>query len=256
MKRENFVSRNLFRMALLLLTDLPSLLVKSRATRRRIMGTFFCKMILVIFVFALHISLCSAGEMPSDIRNAAEDGIRIFLQDPRMTGLQRLGFESQSDIDNVAIGIWFQTFIVHSDKLLNGSDSQDFQPLATPTDQWEILVVAGKKANALLTVDFVDGKWMPVGIGAPGLAKKLGNILEAWPASSGYQYRLICLYQISEKFIELSQGGKMIGLIPLVSSNATMGEPQKEFDPANIRDAKEVLINLWSSVLRDIQRGK
>ena len=137
-----------------------------------------------------------------------------------------------------------------------GSDSQDFQPLATPTDQWEILVVAGKKANALLTVDFVDGKWMPVGIGAPGLAKKLGNILEAWPASSGYQYRLICLYQISEKFIELSQGGKMIGLIPLVSSNATMGEPQKEFDPANIRDAKEVLINLWSSVLRDIQRGK
>jgi hypothetical protein len=82
------------------------------------------------------------------------------------------------------------------------------------------------------------------------------KLLEAWPASSGYQYRLISVYQVNAKFIEVSQGDKVIGLVPLVSSNATMGEPKKEFDPTDIRDAKEVLINLRSAVLRNIQSGQ
>lgn len=220
------------------------------------MKKLFCTMIAVIFIFALHISLSYADEVPPDIRNAAIKGISIFVKDPRMKGLYRLGFESQSDIDYAALVDGFQIFTVPTDKLLNEFDFQDIQSVATPTNQWEFLVVAGNKTNALLTVDLVEGRWTPVGIGSSGLAKKLGKLLEAWPASSGYQYRLIIAYQISAKFIEVSQGDIVIGLIPLLGSNATMGEPKKEFDPTDIRDSKEVLINLRSAVLRNIQSGQ
>lgn len=220
------------------------------------MKKLYNQLILESLFFILFVPLCFAGEEPLDVRNAADEGIRIFLKDPRMTGLHRLGFESQYDIDYAALGDGFQIFTVPTDKLLNESDSQDIQSLVTPTNQWEFLVIAGNKTNALLTVDLVDGKWTPVGIGSSGLAKKLSKLLEAWPASVGYQYRLIIAYQVNAKFVEILQGDMVIGLLPLLSSNATMGEPTKEFDPTDIREAKDVLNNLRSTVLRNIQSGQ
>lgn len=258
MQRENFVSRNLFRMALLLLTDLTNslVLVKSKATRRRTMRTFSCKMIAVIFIFALNISLCFAGEVPPDIRMAAGEGINIFLKDPRLKNLHQLGIESQSDIDYAALGHAFQIFVVPTEILLNESSPQDVQSLAIPTNVWQFLILHGNKANVLLTVDIVDGKWTPVAIGSSGLAKELNKILEAWPASSGYQYRLFRVYQAKAVFVEISQGDKVIGIVPLTSMNVAIGAPEKEFDPTDLRDAKEMLINLRPTVWRNTQSGQ
>lgn len=220
------------------------------------MKKLFWTMISIIFVFGLHISLCSAGGVPPEIINAGREGISIFVKDPRMGGLHRLGFESQSDISDAALGDGFQVFTIPTDKLLSNDEPQEYQSLVVPTNQWEFLVVAGKNTNALLTIDLIDGKWAPVGIGASGLAKKLSKLLEAWPVSSGYQYKLISFYQVNAKFVEISQGDTVLGIVPLVSSIATIGEPKKEFDPIDIRDFSEVLKNLRSATLRTTQSGQ
>ena len=206
---------------------------------------------VVVSIFALHIS-CYAGEVPLEVREAGIQGISIFLKDTRIKGLHRLGFESKADIDDAAIGQGFQVFTIPTDQLLNDLNAEDFQSLATPTNLWQLLVLNGKKANALLTVDLVDGKWTPVEMGASGLAKELSMILEAWPETSGYQYRLIRVYQAKSAFVELSQDDKLIGIVPLTSLNAAIDEQKKGFDPIDIQDAKEVLGKLRPAVRRNV----
>lgn len=220
------------------------------------MKKLFCTIISVIFIFALHISLCFAGEVPLDIRNAADEGIRIFLKDPRITGLQRLGFDSQSDIDDAELGEGFQIFTIHTDKLIDESDLQDISSLATPTNEWQFLVVTGDNADALLTVDLIDDKWIPVSIGFSGLAKELHRILDVWPASSGYRGRLLRIYHTKSEFIEISQGENVVGIISLTSANVAMGGQINEFNPLDLHDAKEMVKGLRSSVRRAINNGQ
>jgi hypothetical protein len=203
----------------------------------------FCgRIIAVIFIFSLHFSLSYAGEAPPEIRKAADKGIQIFLKDPQLSGLHWLGIESQSDIDNATLGYGFQLFIVSSETILNESEPQVFQSLAIPTNLWQFLVLNGNKANVLLTVDLVDDKWTPVSIGASKLAKKFGKILEAWPVFLGYQYRFMRVFPGNMEFIELSQGDKVVGIIPLTTAQ------DQEFEPTDLRDTKEFLIKLRLAV--------
>lgn len=217
---------------------------------------FISRSVLLVFVFILFIPcFTSAGESPpNDIRKAAKEGIAIFLKDSRSSQLHRLGFESQADVDNAELGEGFQIFTIHPDKLLNESASQELYDLVTPTTQWQFLILVRGKANALLTVDLVNGKWTPVSIGSAGLAKQLSDLLSAWPATSGYQHRLIRVYQAQSDFIELSQEGKIIGILPLTSLLAAIqGDARKEFNAHDLRNPKEVLSDLRPVVRKNIQ---
>jgi hypothetical protein len=217
---------------------------------------FISRSVLLVFVFILFIPcFTTAGESPpDDIKKAAKEGVTTFLKDSRSSHLRRLGFESQTDVDNAELGEGFQIFTIHPDKLLNESASQELHDLVTPTTQWQFLILARGKANALLTVDLVNEKWTPVSIGSSGLAKQLSDLLVAWPATSGYQYRLIRVYQAQSDFIELSQGGKNIGILPLTSLlTAIKRGARKAFNPHDLRDPKEVLSDLRPVVRKNIQ---
>jgi hypothetical protein len=210
--------------------------------------------ILLVFTYALSAACPATAAPPSDdIRKAAREGVNVLLKDSRMGGLHRLGFKSQAEIDNADLGEGFQICAIQPEKLLNESIPQDIQSLVTPTNEWQFLVVVGNKAYALLTVDLIDGIWKPVAIGSSELAKQLSDILQAWPASSGYQYRLVRVYQARSEFIELSQGGKVMGIIPLASLlAATPRERTDAFNPRGLRDPKTVLPDLRPVVKRNI----
>jgi hypothetical protein len=211
---------------------------------------------LLLFVLALSAPGPSfAGNAPpDDIKRAAGEGIVVFLKDKRMGNLQRLGFQSRAEIDNAALGEGFQIFTIPPDKLLNDSLPQDLPSLVIPTNQWQFLIVSGDKANALLTVDIVDGAWTPVSIGSSGLAQQLAALLAAWPASAGYEYRLIRVYQAKSDFIELSHRGKVVGIVPLTSLLvATSGEAGAAYAPRSLHDPKEVLSELRPVVRRNLQ---
>ncbi|MCM2356852.1 MAG: hypothetical protein NDI77_01775 [Geobacteraceae bacterium] len=222
-------------------------------TRTFVYGAFL--MILVLALSAPY--LAAAGGAPSDdIKRAANEGIAVFLKDSRIGGLHRLGFESRADIDSAELGEGFQIFTIHPSKLLDESVSMDFQSLVAPTNQWKFLVVTGDKANALLEVNFVDGKWIPVGIGASVLAKELSGFLAAWPASSGYQYRFIRVYQATSDLLELSLEGKVLGIIPLTSLIVKKERPRGVFDLRDLRAPSAVLMDLRPVVRQNMQMDR
>jgi hypothetical protein len=99
----------------------------------------------------------------------------------------------------------------------------------------------------------MNNTWTPVSIGAAGLAKELQAVIEAWPVSSGYSYRLIRVYQAKAEFIELSHSDKVIGIVSLGSLNAAIGARKKVFDPADIRDPIDILSALRPAVQMNLQ---
>lgn len=205
---------------------------------------------ILAFVFALFTPCMTiAGEAPSDdIKKAGREGIAVFLKDTRIGSLNRLGFESQADIDNAELGDGFQIFTINPDKLLDESSVQELQSLVTPTNQWVFVIRAGMKANALLRVEVVDGKWIPVSIGASELARELSSLMAKWPVSSGYEYRFIRVYQARSDLIELSRGGKFIGFIPLTTLIMAPGRLTGIFDLSDLREQKDILPGLRSTV--------
>jgi hypothetical protein len=219
-----------------------------------------CKPVLLAAVITLCIPLLSfaADKPPTDIHRAADDGLKIFLKNKPMGTRQHLGFEKQGDVDTAVLGQGFPIFTIPPDRFLNGDPAQDLQSLMVPTGFWQFLIMSGGVPKALLTVDMVNGVWTPVSIGAAGLASELGKLIEAWPSSEGYSYRIIRVYQAKSDFAELSKDGKIIGVVPFGSSlvstrKMAQGGIVQQYSPRNIRDAKDLLIDLRPAVMRNLQ---
>ncbi len=233
------------------LTPLPGLSKRGETVTR----SFVLKPVLMMLACILFMPGVAAAP-PDDINNAARQGIAVLLKESRSSHIGRLGFESQADVDNAELGEGFQVFTIQPDKLLDESSSQELSDLVIPTSQWQFLILAKGNAKALLTVDLVNGKWTPVSIGSAGLARQLSDLLTAWPAASGYRYRLVRVYQAQSDFIELSQAGKKIGILPLTSLlAATKKGERKAFNPRDLRNPKEVLSEL-RPVVRENMRYK
>jgi hypothetical protein len=163
-----------------------------------------------------------------------------------MTGLHNLGFKSQSDLDNAYAGEGFQVFTIPPDRLLNKNFPQDLAALVIQTNQWQFLVMSTDGAKALLAVDIMNNTWTPVSIGAAGLAKELSAIMDAWPESSGYAYRFITVNEANAEFIELSQGSKVLGIVPL-------GTAKKGYSSADIKSPQDMLPGLRQAAQENIR---
>jgi hypothetical protein len=161
---------------------------------------------------------------------------------------QELGFETQSDIDNADLGEGFRIFTVDSKKVLDESTPQDMNSVVNPTKQWYFLVVAENRVNSLLQMYYVDGNWTRGALGGKNLAKLVQGVFTTWPKTSGYTYRFIRIYAVSTDYIELSQGSKVIGIIPL---STLIRESKIDVNPRDLRDPNE----LWSSIQQGIKRN-
>jgi len=223
------------------------------------MSAFLQRFILVALIFALTAPcLATAGDAPSnDIRNAAKVGMKTFLRPERLDYLHEHGFESQDDIDNAELGEGFEIYTIQPDKLLDESTPQDLQSLVTSTNHWSFLIRVGGKAKTVVTVGLVDGKWTPVEYGSSGFAETMSAFLATWPASSGYEYRYIRVYQVPTSLIELSNGGKFVGIIPSSSLlELATKRPIKEYDPKIMINMKDALAALRPAVKWNIERWK
>jgi hypothetical protein len=228
--------------------------------RYKMIRNNLCKPVFWAAVITLCIPLSSfaADRPPTDVHRAADEGLMIFLKNKPMVTRQHLGFEQQKDVDIAVLGQGFPIFTIPPEKFVNEDPSQDLQSLIVPTGFWQFLIMSGGVPKALLTVDMVNGVWTPVSIGAAGLASELGKLIEAWPSSEGYSYRIIRVYQAKSDFAELSKDGKIIGVVPFGSSlvstrKAAQGGVVQQYSPRNILDAKDLLIDLRPAVMRSLQ---
>lgn len=218
--------------------------------------SLFVPVLLAIVVAQSAPCLATAWDAPSEVKNAGREGIKFHLKDARIDqGYRNMGFESQDDIDNADLGEGFQIFTIDTSKLLDESAPQDLQSLVTSRNQWEFLVLAGGKAKLILTVFSAGKKWKTGAVRSSELAKEMSGFLAAWPASSGYRFRFIRVYPVSD-FIELSQNGKILGLFSLASLSRKPGRTAGAFTAQDLLDPQEVLSNLRSSVKQNSELNK
>jgi hypothetical protein len=212
-----------------------------------------------ILVFAL--SLCfmfstfsfSDEGPPREILNAAQEGIDSFLKKIELPALYDVGFKSQEDVDNAAIGDGFQIFTIPPERLLNEDVEPDLSILVIPMDMWQFLVRIPTRIVSLITIDRMKGNWKPVSIGSAGLAEQLGIFLEAWPQTQGYSYRLIRVYQAKSDYMEVFSGETSLGLVPLTSARVAMELEDRAFNPADLHDPEEVMKMLRPIVSENIR---
>jgi len=93
---------------------------------------------IIIFEFVIFfaiVTVCvpfstSADNVPADVLNATQEGLKIFVKDLPKNKLPRFGFITQQDLDDAIVGQGFQSFAVAPDRLLNSQeDSADLNSL-------------------------------------------------------------------------------------------------------------------------------
>ncbi|NVN91059.1 MAG: hypothetical protein HXX11_10710 [Desulfuromonadales bacterium] len=213
------------------------------------------KMILVLFTlyFIALGQVVQAAESPSaDVLRAAEDGLTTFLKSPGVRNLDKLGFSNTQEVDAAVIGQGFRISILAPAKVLASVGDEHLSTLSTPSDTWQFLVLSGGIPKALLTVTLLDGSWTAVSFGAHGLAMELASVLEQWPASN-FTHTLIRSYQAKSDFIELSDRGTILGVVPLISAREMMAKPLLAVRALQVGKPGDVLPSLREQVRMNLQ---
>jgi hypothetical protein len=222
-----------------------------------------CKRVLlaVVMMLCLPLPVFAMDVPPGEVSRAADEGLTTFLKDKPTSARQYLGFQMQEDIDAAVLGQGFPIYTIPPATFLNGDLSQDLQSLIVPTGFWQFLIMSGGATKALLTVAPVNGVWTPVSIGAAGLAREIGTLMETWPPSDGYSYRIIRVYQAKSDFAELFKDGGVVGVVPFGSSLATtrgsaQGGAVQQYSSTTILYAKDLLISLRPAVISNLQSDR
>jgi hypothetical protein len=217
------------------------------------------RLIFLVFILVLHICfLLPVHAMPpEEVVSAAKKGLGSFLLAIQPQDLKRMGFLNQSEVDNAKVGDGFQTYTIHPTNVLSyREDVVDLSSSVIPTKEWQFLIVANGQAKSILTVDLMGNQWKAVGIGAAGLARQLGIIVQSYPSDAGYSHRFIRVFQARSDFVEISHGGSTIGMIPLISARVAMGLKQRDLEVSDLFDCRDVLLRIAPIVRKNLEAEK
>lgn len=206
----------------------------------------------VVSVFAVANTKAMGEAPPPDVVQAASDGLAFFLKNLSPQSLQRVGFSTQYEIESAKLDRGFQVLTIAPAAVVSPDAVIDRQSLIQ-TDTWEFLIVANGKALSLLKVALMNGRWAAVGLGSSGLAIELQSILEVWPISKAYEFRLVHVYQAGAYFVEGAKRGQTFGLIPTASARLAMGLKNRAFDPRDSYDFSDAIRRVAPAVRRNLQ---
>ncbi len=198
--------------------------------------------IILAALLILLTSGSSQAQAPgADIVAAARAGLPTFLADGRE--LQHFGFNSRAEAERATLGEAFQVHTIRTDVLLNSTSVRSLRSLAVPTDLWAFLVLKDGVPAAVLTVDLTADGWKAVSIsGAAGLARKLGAIAGAWPASARYRRTFIRIFQVSADFVEIEGDAGVLGNVPF--RPGPVSGAAAAFQPAALHSAADTVLAL------------
>jgi hypothetical protein len=168
--------------------------------------------------------------------------MKAFLHAEGDKGLDRLGFRAAREVSNASVGEGVRVYELQPRLLLDRADAVSFEGLLEETGMWQLLVMDGTVPKAVLTVDRHQGAIQAVSIGGAGLAEQLNALLVRWPASS-YDLRFVISHQAGAQFMEIGEGGRPVGVVPLLSARVALGL-DGGFDPNDVRSAEFALARL------------
>jgi hypothetical protein len=196
-----------------------------------------CMLLLVI----LSVSLTAVETPRADVLMAAREGLGTYL--PLILSPEDLG------TGKIQLGYGFAEYTVDPDRLLQEMEVPLWEK-ARPTGAWRFVVLFDGNPIALLTVDFMDGRWQTVGIGAAQLAEEVQSVTTSWPEESGFKHRFIRIYQANADFMEIQKDREEPRYTPLIAARVSLqiqgiesGPYQRLFQSEIVEPLREIVLN-------------
>lgn len=225
----------------------------------RIIWVEWVKNIALVIILTLNCSTSHAnpGVAPSEgIKKVAKEGMKDFLKSDRIEHLHNQGFDSEDDLKNATLGDGFEIFTISPEKILDESSSQNLQSLVTSTKQWCFFITVNGEIKTIVTVALIDDKWTTTELGSPEFAKIMGKLFSIWPASAGYRFRYVRVYQANASFVEVYLRDELIGIVPSKTLMGYLGITLEEYDPTNLVSPNGVRAALRPAVKHNIEEWK
>lgn len=229
----------------------------------------FIPLLLALVILLTAPRPTGAGAPPSvDVEKMAREGFESDIKDIKSGKhpLELTGFDSLADVEKAELGEGFRIFALNPIKIMADDSPYDPKSHVTPWYLWAYLIRVEGKAKTLLHIfsrmDEREKLSEVVLIGSSPisnnetttawLAKELDGLLAAWPASAGYQHRIIMnIYVILpdglSSVVELSRNGKVLGFFPLTYIH---NEIARSFTASDLLDPTRFLSGYRSEARR------
>ncbi len=208
----------------------------------------------VCFIICLSIGL-AAGEPPTEITQAARQGVAQFLKPNDLPGGFPLGDAEISDWRAAEIGHGFQVYTINPQALVNDRDVT-LHAMIIPTGVWRFVLNVKGNAALLVTVVHVDGKWRAVSFGGALLAKEVQTVSAQWPAQKGYETRFVRVFQAKADLIEINKGPQAKGFVPLRSAKLSLNMEYRDTKPDMLLVESEIRESLRETVVHNLSLSK
>ena len=190
-------------------------------------------------------------KIPEPVSHAAALGLAPFLNCIPEPDLKHYGFTSSKELADCSLATAFRVYTITPDKILGFDGNAKLSSLISATELWFFPITSGGQYRALLTVANVNGKWDAVAIGSSGLARDLSKVVAVWPASEGYDYKFVRVYQARSDFA-IIHGNGATNLVPLTSASMMLAltrSPEADF---KLYDYMDIMPRLIAVVRRSL----
>ena len=205
------------------------------------MSNFYIAILILVSTVVMPAVGFAGAPPPQKAIDAAMQGVHDFLVSGDATTLQTVGFNSKHEAENAVLGEAFEVFTIPSGGLSDLA-SHDLRSLLVAKNEWIFLVKVDGQPRTTVVVKLVDGNWVPLWAGAKGLGKVLGDLANAWSASSGYRYKYVHVPDMKAGFVSLENGDDVMGFVPSNSLLAKMtGKRPEKYDPRKLIDEQTVM---------------
>jgi hypothetical protein len=197
----------------------------------------------------------SAEAAPPEAIAAARSGLPAFLEKIPPEGLGEYGFAPGDRLDEAYPGKPYLLHEIPPAAIERFASEDSVDSLLAPAGVWYFPVMMDGEARAILVVDRVDGGWVAVSLGQASLAGELNAIRRQWPASGGYDPRLIVSYQAAAYFFSVPQvGGRNLTRIQAPGRGAVPRAPARRY--AAVSDLAATIEALRPEVEENIRRAR
>lgn len=205
----------------------------------------------VALLLCLFVCDVQAQGVPPGVRNAAQEGLQSFLGRISPAARGDYGFTGSDNLARVKLGTPLNLLTITPEALLSYQASRPVAAILTKTKMWYFPVMLQNEVRCILVVDQVDGKWQAVSLGYANLAKALGTIKQRYPASQGFNPRLIAVFQANQYLVMVPEENPqaLISIIP-----AGRGAPGVTAGKLPLEDAARVLERLKPLVRNNLQQ--
>ncbi len=199
-----------------------------------------------------------AEKVPPEVVKAAEDGLQCYLGLIPPGENEDYGFAPGDDFARAEVSAPFLLHKITPSALEAYRPGRSIASVISSTETWYFPVQIDGEAKTILTVGRIKGSpWQAVGIGGAPLSRELQKMRERWPASRGYNPRLVVVYQAATYFFTVPEVSKT-NLTPLIFTGEEIGADTQRKGPrySTLSELSQFAGKLKSAVRENIEQSR